>query len=287
MLLNIRHVTSYTYDHPVILEPHCLRLTPRADGYGSLFERVLNIVPNPVSISASVESDGSVSHWVRFEGETRIFTVEAKSFISLITDKNPFDFLIYPESCLKLPMVYPLGLYRELRTFLMEDNIAPIVRDFAFDLLAQSKGKTIDFLVMLSQYMKRDFIYEFRQLGAPNRPEDTLITRRGSCRDWAILYMAAARAVGLAARFVSGYYFDENPKLPDLHAWVEVYIPAGGWRGFDPSLGLACYGHHIALATGALAANAAPIQGTFKGQAKAEMTLELEYQYSTVSVGKI
>ena len=86
--------------------------------------------------------------------------------------------------------------------------------------------------------------------------------------------------MGLAARFVSGYYFDENPKLPDLHAWVEVYIPGGGWRGFDPSLGLACYGHHIALATGASAAGAAPIQGTFKGYAQSEMKLELEYQYS-------
>ena len=140
---------------------------------------------------------------------------------------------------------------------------------------------------MLAQYMKQDFVYEFRHLGAPNQPEDTLASRRGSCRDWAILFMACANAVGLAARFVSGYYFDENPEAPDLHAWVEIYIPGGGWRGFDPSLGIACYGHHIALATGAAAADATPIQGSFlKGlnQTSPTMKLELEYKYSPMPV---
>ncbi len=284
MLLSIKHTTSYTYDHPVLLEPHRLRLTPRTDCYGSLLERALKITPHPSSISISVENDGSISHWVRFEGETEEFIVESQILISLITDKNPFDFLIYPETCLNLPMVYPSDMLRELRTFLIADSIAPQVRDFANAILEQAKGQTMGFLVMLSQCMKRDFVYEFRHAGAPYQPDDTLASRRGSCRDWAILYMAAARAVGLAARFVSGYYFDENPKLPDLHAWVEVYIPGGGWRGFDPSLGLACYGHHIAIATGASAAGAAPIQGTFKGYAHSEMELALEYHYSGVAV---
>ena len=141
----------------------------------------------------------------------------------------------------------------------------------------------MDFLVMLSERMKQDFVYEFRHLGAPHRPEDTLASGRGSCRDWVILYMACANAVGLAARFVSGYYFDEKPQLADLHAWIEVYIPGGGWRGFDPSMGLACYGQHIALATSSSAAGAAPIHGNFKGQGKtlSEMKLELEYKYSS------
>ena len=284
MLLSIRHVTTYTYDHPVYLEPHRLRLTPRADCYGSLHERLLTITPKPSSMSVSVENDGSLSHWVRFEGETKLFIVESKATIGLIIEKNPFDFLVYPENCLTLPMVYPAELNVELKTFLKGDAVFSQVREFAYSILEEAKGNTIDFLVLLSQRMKRDFVYEFRHTGAPYQPDDTLASRRGSCRDWAILYMAAANAVGLAARFVSGYYFDENPKLPDLHAWVEVYIPGGGWRGFDPSLGLACYGHHIALASSSTATGAAPIQGTFKGYAHSKMALDLEYQYSDVPV---
>ena len=283
MLLSIRHRTSYTYDHPVILEPHYLRLTPRADCYGSILERTFNIFPEPISISRSVENDGSITHWVRFEGETREFIVESKALISVITDKNPFDFLVYPASCLTLPMVYPPQVLRELRTFLTLDHLTPSVREFAYGILREAREQTMDFLVMLAQRMKRDFVYEFRQSGAPYLPQYTLTSKRGSCRDWAMLYIACANAVGLAARFVSGYYFDEKPAQADLHAWVEVYIPGGGWRGFDPSLGLACDGHHIALATGSSAAGAAPIQGIFKGHAHAEMKLQLEYQYSPIA----
>ena len=279
MLLNIRHVTTYSYDQPVTLQPHCLRLTPRADGYDALLERSLTISPTPVSISVSVENDGSLSHWVRFKGEIKKFCVESKTRVRLSTDKNPFGFLVYPETCLNLPMQYPPQLQAELQAYLTLEKISPIVRDFAFELLTEARGNTMDFLVMLSKGMKRDFVYEFRHSGAPYQPDDTLSSRRGSCRDWAILYMAAARAVGLAARFVSGYYFDEKPQAADLHAWVEVYIPGGGWRGFDPSLGLACYGHHIPLASGINASAAIPIQGTFSGYAHATMKLELEYQY--------
>jgi len=270
-------MTSYAYDHPVILGPHCLRLTPRPDCYDSLIERTLSIFPKPSHLSASLENDGSISHWARFEGETKVFSVESKIRISLIKDKNPFDFLIYPESCLTLPMVYPQLVAREMRTFLMKDQVSALVRDFAFEVLAKAQGSCMDFLVMLSQRIKKDFVYESRPAGAPFQPEDTLVSQRGSCRDFAILYMSAAQSVGLAARFVSGYYFDENPQSPDLHAWVEVYIPGGGWRGFDPSLGLACGEYHIALATSAGAAGAAPIQGVFKGHAQAAMTLELEF----------
>jgi len=284
MLLTIKHTTSYSYDQPISLEPHRLRLTPRADSYGSLLERTLNITPYPSHISISVENDGSISHWVRFEGETKEFIVESKVRIILLEDKNPFDFLVYPVTCLNLPMVYPSETSRELQTFLMGGNIDAHVRAFAFETLAEARGQTVDFLVLLSQRMKREFVYEFRHAGAPYQPDDTLASKRGSCRDWAILYMAAARAVGLAARFVSGYYFDENPKNPDLHAWVEVYIPGGGWRGFDPSLGLACYGHHIAIASSSSASGAAPIQGTFKGYAHSKMKLELEYEYSSVPI---
>lgn len=280
MLLSIRHATTYTYDQPVLLEPHCLRLTPRADGYASLVERSIKIVPTPSFMSIGVENDGSISHWVRFEGMITEFSVEAKTVVNIIEDKNPFDFLIYPTTCQTLPMNYTPKVSRELRTYLSSEIVAPKVKNFAFDLVSQTRAQTMDFLVALSQIMKNEFVYEFRQEGAPHQPEHTLLTRRGSCRDFAILFMAAANAVGLATRFVSGYYFDENPKDPDLHAWVEVYIPGGGWRGFDPSIGLACYGHHIALATSSYAAGAAPIQGTFKGSAKSEMKLELEYKYS-------
>lgn len=78
--------------------------------------------------------------------------------------------------------------------------------------------------------------------------------------------MDACRAVGLGARFVSGYQEgDPEQERRDLHAWAEVYLPGGGWRGYDPTHGLAVADRHVALAAGMRPALAAPITGTFRG----------------------
>ena len=126
----------------------------------------------------------------------------------------------------------------------------------------------MEFSLLLSKRISEECAYKQRHTGEPYSAQKVLSDRRGSCRDLAVLYMAAARAAGLAARFVSGYYFDQSPKHPQLHAWAEVYIPGGGWRGYDPTLGLACYGHHIALAAGASSFQTAAVEGAFLGKPK-------------------
>ena len=76
--------------------------------------------------------------------------------------------------------------------------------------------------------------------------------------------MEVCRTVGLAARFVSGYQEgDPDSSDRDLHAWVEIYLPGAGWRGYDPTLGLAVSDRHITVAASAIPQYAAPIQGTF------------------------
>ena len=74
--------------------------------------------------------------------------------------------------------------------------------------------------------------------------------------------MEVVRAVGIAARFVSGYQEgDADMSGRDLHAWVEVYLPGAGWRGYDPTLGLVVSDRHIPLAASAIPEYAAPISG--------------------------
>ena len=68
--------------------------------------------------------------------------------------------------------------------------------------------------------------------------------------------------MGLAARFVSGYEVGD-PETPqwELHAWAEVYLPGAGWRGYDPTHGLAVGDRHIALVASAIPAYCAPVLG--------------------------
>ena len=97
-------------------------------------------------------------------------------------------------------------------------------------------------LTAITQAIKAEFRYEGRQAEGTNDPLVTLATKTGACRDYTLFMMEAVRSLGLAARFVSGYLYDErlvSSGAPVIgggatHAWVEVYLPGAGWVEFDP-----------------------------------------------------
>ena len=81
-----------------------------------------------------------------------------------------------------------------------------------------------------------------------------------------MLFIEICRQKGLAARFVSGYKYNKNSREKYyLHAWAEVYIPGGGWRGFDPTAGIAVDEHYIPLAASYNPNNTTPILGHTRG----------------------
>ena len=115
------------------------------------------------------------------------------------------------------------------------------VAAWAAELAAAVEHNTTAFLMQLADRIHHDFQHVGRFEGEPMAPEETLAGRNGACRDTAMLFVAACRSQGLAARYVSGYSIHHPPEVSEheLHAWAEVYLPGAGWRGYDPSLGLA------------------------------------------------
>ncbi|MBD3176133.1 MAG: transglutaminase family protein, partial [Armatimonadia bacterium] len=105
---------------------------------------------------------------------------------------------------------------------------------------------------------------EIREEGAPLAPHECLARGAGACRDLAELLNAAARVMGIAARFVSGYRWGEGIDEAYMHAWSEVYLPGAGWRGYDPVEGLAVADRHVPVAASPHADGAAPTFGTFR-----------------------
>ena len=99
--------------------------------------------------------------------------------------------------------------------------------------------------------------------------------------------MEVCRAVGIAARFVSGYREGDAERLSrDLHAWVEVYLPGAGWRGYDPTLGLVISDRHIPLAASAIPQYAAAVEGTCNSRRKSKNHLRASgtnFDYSFVT----
>lgn len=279
MQYRICHLTCYRYSQPVSLKPHLLRLQPRSDGSQHLQQFQMSIAPEPATRSALIDLEGNAAIALWFGSEkTSELSIETASLVET-TRVNPFDYLMEPWA-VNFPLDYPTSLLSGLQPYLhnpMFPAIAPGVVELAQDLLFEVQGNVGYFLMALTQKIYETCEYTVRDVGPPHPAGVTWSQKRGSCRDLAVLFMAACRSLGLAARFVSGYQ-EGDPHLNEneLHAWVEIYLPGGGWRGFDPTLGLAVADRHIVLAAGAHPSQAAPVTGALHEGTSATSTLEAQ-----------
>ena len=140
------------------------------------------------------------------------------------------------------------------------------VENLATKLLRQSDGDIFSFLNVANNFLYENWQIVVREKGSPLAPETTMQQKKVSCRDITLLFIALCRHAGIAGRFVSGYQEgDPDTEKRQLHAWVEVYIPGGGWRGYDPTHGLAVTDRHVALAASSLPRGASPCTGSFRG----------------------
>lgn len=264
MRITIRHRTSYAFDTPVWLEPHVVRLRPRADGALRIVEFALAIDPEPAVRADNLDPEGNVVTRAWFEGRWPRLTLRTRAVVDTLR-ADPFRFLVTePER--RLPCDYAPGLRERLALYRRPPDAAhPAVRELARAAAADAEHHPARFPLALAQRIHERFTWNTRREGPPHPPEATLAAGRGACRDLAVLFVAGCRAVGLAARFASGYAHADEQDEADLHAWGEVFLPGGGWRGYDPGLGLAVADRHVTVAAAANPLDAAPVTGSFRG----------------------
>ncbi|MFQ5482942.1 MAG: transglutaminase N-terminal domain-containing protein [Nitrospinaceae bacterium] len=279
MRFRIRHRLRYRYDRPVFLEPTTLRLRPRSDCCQTLHHFEIRVDPEPEGQTESLDLDGTSLTQAWFSGLHSGMEVETLTEVETLRT-DPYDFIINEESCLRVPVVWKRDLQQALASYLFRESPAAKVDRWAASIAGAAAGDTGQFLNELNAAIFRDIEHHIRETGAPLAPEEVLSGKAGACRDSAVLFMDACRTQGLPARFVSGYYYPESEEgPPQLHAWAEVYLPGGGWRGYDPSSGLAAAERHIALAAGPTASWAAPVTGAFRGTgAQASMDFDISMQ---------
>lgn len=274
MRYEITHTTTYRYSREVFPEPHTIRLCPRSDPAQSVERFSIRIRPEPAGASEGIDAWGNPVTWTWFTGTTEQLEIVTETAVS--THRvNPFDYL--PDAGRRdLPMRYGSDA-AALARYLAEDP-SPGAARLAREVRDEAGSNVLDFLLGLTSRLYEDIEVVVREEGDPWDPAETLARGEGSCRDLTVLYCSACRAQGIAARFVSGYQEgDPDQEERDLHAWAEVYVPGGGWRGYDPTHGLAVADRHVALASAADPAGAAPTSGTVRGTgAVAEMDARID-----------
>ena len=207
-ILTVKHVTTYSYAAPVRLGEHRMMLRPRDSNDQRLLEATLDIEPRPRSVRWIHDVFDNCVAIVNFTGNTRSLRVES----NIKLEHTPFD---GPEVLLEDgARLYPFSYDGEE----MPDLARSIERHYADPageldrwvqrFLHQGRPTETGTLLMTLTYaIKEGLSYERRTARGTQSPLQTLALRRGSCRDFATLMMEAARALGFAARFVSGYIY--------------------------------------------------------------------------------
>jgi transglutaminase-like putative cysteine protease len=263
MILHLKHVLEYTYSEEVSLNPHYLYLSPKPTPYQQVFSQNLKVSPTPELTIKNMDQENNIQHVCFFN--TKLKNLKVTSNIKIKSEAfNTLDFVFYPFESSKIPFSYKgnLGIYADY--YLGKKNISFDVRAYAESIAEESNHNTIDFIMNIIKKIKADFQYISREMGEANPSYLTLITKEGTCRDFAVLMIDMCATKGIVARFVSGYLYGSELHRHELHAWVEVLLPGGGWRGFDPTEGKVVSENYVALASSLESQGLNPVRGTFR-----------------------
>lgn len=276
--VRIVHATEYRYARPVRFTRHRLMLRPHDSHDLRLLEATLTLAPNArmrwahdvfgnsvcllafgdaTADTLRIVSTLDLEHYPAAPGD-------ARATLDPAAETYPFSYAAEEEP--------DLARLRERH----HPDPDRRVDAWAHRFLQQGPAtRTMDLLTAMTRAVKAEFRYEPREAEGTNPPTVTLETGSGTCRDFALLMMEAARALGLAARFVSGYLYDE--RLVDsadpvvgggaTHAWCSVYLPGAGWVEFDPTNGLVAGRNLIRVSVARTPEQAVPVAGGFVGGA--------------------
>ena len=292
MLMLVRHETLYHYTPAVENAQHAIHLRP-GNGLGqTVLQYALHISPQPVQQREGQDAFGNSKLFFSLQTSHDALQVIADSVVRTYPNSHPNSHL-YPRSahhaCLPWERVrdafrYRAGAeYNAAWEFVFASPHVP--RHQAFSDFAQASfapGRPL--LEAAHELMSRinsAMTYDGKSTDVDTPALMALQQRRGVCQDFAHIMVACCRAMGLPARYVSGYMLTQPaPGQPRLigcdasHAWASVYCPgpsdqaAGQWFDFDPTNNRAPGEDYVTLATGRDFLDVSPLRGVIRGGAQ-------------------
>ncbi|WP_429932084.1 transglutaminase family protein [Agrobacterium vitis] len=287
-IFSVRHITSYRYKRPVEFGEHRLMFRPRDSFDQTLLSSHLDVNPKPDYIRWIHDVFGNCVALVGFTGKARELCFGTNIRLDH-TQQVEMDLQIDAEA-LHFPFAYDpeevVDLERTIKRHFADpdDEVGRWTRQFVRIGQPTETGRL---LMTLCYAIHESFIYARRLEHGTQTPLETLRLRRGTCRDFALLMMEAARSLGLAARFVTGYIYvpdrDGSTKLGggSTHAWCQVYLPGAGWVEFDPTNGIVGNRDLIRVGVARDPKQAVPLSGSYDGDASDFDTMSVQVNVTT------
>ena len=273
-VIGIRHRTSYRYREPVSLGPHRLMLRPREGRDIRLIGFDLDITP-AARLTWGQDVYGNSVAMATFSAMTDHLTVESIAQVRIDAAQWPvFDIAA---SAISYPFRYSDNDWAELGVLAAPHHADPAgsLGDWARRVVRGNPTDTLSLLKDLSAGVAAGTAYQTRDEEGTQPPLQTLQRGIGSCRDFALLFVEAARTLGFGARLISGYIHNPDGDPADAagsgttHAWAEIYLPGAGWIAFDPT-NRGFGGHNLVpVAVARDMAQAAPVVGSYVGDGQA------------------
>lgn len=263
MRLKLRHETRYDYESPARGAIQILRLTPR--NHASQFVRRWRVeIDADCRLDRDEDAYGNITHTFSIDGPLDGLKILVEGEIDVADNAG-----MVKGTLERFPPAYWAS-----ETALTQPSAA--IHEFAADLSGQEGGDPLAFLHLLNATIYRDFAFDTDQTHAATRAEEAFAAKAGVCQDFAHVFVAAARARGLPARYVSGYFLRSDTAEQEAgHAWAEACLPGIGWVGFDPAHGLCTDQRYIRVAVGRDYLEASPIRGSRLGGAGEAMNVAI------------
>jgi len=284
MHYSVRHVTRFNYEVPISESVMEVRMQPRTEGAQRCLHFGLRTVPAG-RVLMYHDDEGNVVHHFDVPGPHSRLTITAEA----IVERFPAAALPRSLDATAWEALDEAALSGVFWDFLNPSSFAKPTHHLAqlgTELGLTRAADPLTTMRVLSADIHARFAYVPQSTRVDSPIDEALAARRGVCQDFAHIFIALARHIGVPCRYVSGYLFEESGSQAGAasgatHAWAEAWMPGLGWIGFDPTNDIVTGDGHIRVAIGRDYADVPPTRGVFKGTSAVKSELAV-----SVNVGE-